>query len=189
MKSPWTAVRVALCACLLLFLVLPSLAQKKRTSKGKSTSAGRKAAAPTSPWPPFSARHSEWVRKREMAATTGGEDPNPLTQYLVGEILVTGVFETDSGPGVFLYATPTKSVFFAQPGAALYNGRIAEIRVPSNGFVSEDAEIVFVERSPKKGDERQIVRRVESSPTPEPEPEPPALTEDEIETPEKPNRD
>jgi hypothetical protein len=127
--------------------------------------ASGRAARPTGGQPGFDARHSEWIRRKESAAAAGADGPDALTQYLVEEIVVTGVFDADGGDGVFLFARPTGTTFFAAAGAVLYNGRLAEIRRGESGFV-EDTEVVFVESAGKAGG-RTVVKRVEAAPATE----------------------
>jgi hypothetical protein len=116
-----------------------------------------------SPWPDFASRHADWVRRKELAAEAGTSGPDALAQYLIGEVVVTGVFEADGGYGVFLFATPTGTTFFVAPGASLFNGRLATISPGGSGY-AEDTEVVFVERAPKGGQDRQVVKRVEAAP-------------------------
>lgn len=149
--------------------LLPDMTAAQGRARGRKGGAKKRAAAPA--WPPFEVRHSEWVRRREQAIG-GAADPEPLTQYLVGEVIVTGVFATEDGYGVFLLGTPTGNTFFARPGAALYNGRLVEVRGGAGGD-AEDSEIVFVERPSRGGPERPVVKRVEQAPDPAP-PEPAA---------------
>lgn len=159
-------VRALCAAAILIGTAAPDLAQSAGSRSKRPGKRPAKTAKPASPWPTFEARHAEWVRRMETAAQTGTAGPDALTQYLVGDVVVTGVFETDTGYGVFLFATPTRTTFFASPGAALYNGRLAEIIPGSSGFV-EDTEVVFVERSGKAGAERRVVKRVEAAPNPQ----------------------
>ena len=105
-----------------------------------------------------------------MALGSGAAEPDPLWQYLVSEVIVTGVFETEDGMGVFVHATPTGNTFFARPGAELYNGRLVEVRPGASGF-ADAAEAVFAERS-QAGAARTVVKRVETVPAPAPTPAP-----------------
>lgn len=156
----------ALAASVVIALASLSVAGQSKRRGGRSAGKGAgKIAKPASPWPSFEARRGEWVRRKEAAADAGVNGPDPLTQYLVAEVIVTGVFDTDTGMGVFLLATPTGNTFFASTGATLYNGSIVDIVSGSSGFV-EDTEIVFVERTGKTGGERRIVKRVEEAPDP-----------------------
>jgi hypothetical protein len=157
---------VATLVALALGLYAPpsdAYAQRRRGSRRGAGGAG-KAAAPA--FPPFEQRHAEWVRRRELALNTGAPDPDPLGQYLVSEVVVTGTFETDTGPGVFLYATPTQNTFFATAGVELYNGRLTQIRPAASGF-ADQVEVVFLERG-ATGGTQPVVKRVEGGPLPAP---------------------
>jgi hypothetical protein len=149
-----------LAMALLLAASAPAAAQSK---KARSRGAAKRAPKALNPWPDFTSRHSEWVRRKELAAEAGTTGPDPLLQYLVAEVVVTGVFETDGGYGVFLFATPTGTTFFVAPGASLFNGRLDSIAPGGSGF-AEDTQVVFVERAPKGGSERRVVKRVEAPP-------------------------
>jgi hypothetical protein len=157
----------ALCAAAVLLAASgPDFAQSKGQGPRRAGKRPSKAAKAAPAWPTFEARHADWVRRKELAAQAGGGGPDALTQYLIDEVVVTGVFETDTGYGVFLYAKPTGTTFFASAGATLYNGRLAEIL--SGGGFSDEIQVVFAERAARAGAERRVVKRVEAAPTPEP---------------------
>lgn len=149
---------------LALSLSSNAVAQKGHGAKRPS---GKGAAAKRSAWPPFATRREDWLRRKQSAASAGDAGPEPLAQYLVDEVIVTGVFEAEHGPGVFLLAKPTGTTFFVEAGATLFNGRLVEITLGESGFV-EDTEVVFAERSGPSGAERRVVKRVEAAPGPEP---------------------
>jgi hypothetical protein len=155
----------------------PSFAQSNRASKSRRGGRGRAAAKAAPAWPAFEARHDEWVRRRESAAAAGLNGPDPLTQYLVAEVIVSGVYDTDTGFGVFLHASPSGNTFFATPGSALYNGRLLEIVPAASGF-SEDIVVVFAERTGKSGEERRVTKRIEAAPGPTAPEAPPAPEQD-----------
>lgn len=158
--------RVAVHLVLLVALALPAAAQTRGSKGRRARSRSAKSARPAS-WPAFAERHGDWIRRKEAAVAAGLDGPDPLTQYLVSEVIVTGVFEADGGPGVFLLATPTGTTFFAAAGAALYNGRLERVNTAASGFV-EDTDVVFVERSPSDPAERRVVKRIQAAPSPEP---------------------
>jgi hypothetical protein len=169
MKRSIPAACAIACAVLALLAPVDVFAQSgdafgapKKKAPRQPRAKTRKAAALASVWPSFEARHADWVRRKELSLASGAPAPDPLTQYLLGEITVTGLFQTDTGYGVFLLVGPTGNTFFAKPGTALFNARLAEINPASSNFV-EDAEIVFLERAGKAGAERRVVRRIESA--------------------------
>lgn len=160
---------VAVAAAVVVWLVVPPALAQTRSGRRSGSRSKRAAKAPPA-WPAFEARHGEWVRRKEMAVGAGTAEPDPLWQYLVSEVIVTGVFETEDGMGVFVHATPTGNTFFARPGAELYNGRLVEVRPGASGF-ADAAEAVFAERS-HGGAVRSVVKRVETVPAPAPTPTP-----------------
>lgn len=84
------------------------------------------------PFKPFAQRQEEYQRARQEARAKGLPDPNPIGQYLVSELTVTGVFQTESGVGAFIQAEPTKTTFFVTSGTRVYNGEIVSINTGSN---------------------------------------------------------
>lgn len=144
-------------------------AAKPRAKAAKTGKKPKTAPAVAS----FESRRADWIRRKEAAAGAGSTGPDPLEQYLVSEVLVTGLFETDAGFGVFLLATPTGNTFFATNGAKLFNGRLVSIEKISGAF-SDDAQIVFEERS-GKGAPQRVVKRVVAVPSKVEEVEPAPL--------------
>lgn len=134
-----------------------------RKSRGTSAKAGKKPKSTQPAVSTFETRRADWIRRKEAASTSGTTGPDPLEQYLVSEVLVTGLFETDTGFGVFLHATPTGNTFFATNGAKLFNGRLLTIEKVGGGF-GDDAQIVFEERT-GKGSPQRIVKRVVAVPS------------------------
>ena len=72
------------------------------------------------------------MQERNKARARGLPDPDPIGQYLVSELNVTGVFETETGPGAFVQAIPTNTTFFVGAGTKVYNGEILSITGGSN---------------------------------------------------------
>lgn len=84
------------------------------------------------PFPSFEQRNQEYMQARQLARSQGRPEPDPIGQYLVSELTVTGVFETDRGPGAFIQAAPTNSTFFVYNGTRVYNGEIVGINTGSD---------------------------------------------------------
>jgi hypothetical protein len=109
--------------------------------------AAPKAAEPDKPTlvpvPTLSQRTQEFQATRQQALQEKRPAPNPVGQYLVSEVTVLGVFETENGLGVFVEAEPTKQTFFVTAGTRLYNGELMEIQP---GSFSQPARVVFRER-------------------------------------------
>jgi hypothetical protein len=59
-----------------------------------------KKAVPT--WPSYEARRDDFLRRVRGANAAGQSAPDPLSQFLVSEIIVTGIYETENGNVVFL---------------------------------------------------------------------------------------
>ena len=95
------------------------------------------------PVPTISQRTQEFQATRQRAVQENRPVPNPVGQYLVSEVTVLGVFETENGLGVFVEAEPTKQSFFITTGTRLYNGELIEIQP---GSFSQPARAVFRER-------------------------------------------
>ena len=151
---------------LLTLAPIDTTASVQRKAKRRNANSSRKAPK-TPAWPSFESRHAEWIQQAQMGQADGAVPVNPLAQYLVSEVIVTGIFQTDEGAGVFLYCTPTGNTFFATAGTLLYNGRVVSV-TESSGM--SEAFAVFMERVSVRGEERQVVKKIESPVVPEPSP-------------------
>lgn len=126
-----------------------------------------KAAEPTKPTlvpvPTIAQRTQEFQATRQRAVQEKRPVPNPVGQYLVSEVTVLGVFETEAGLGVFVEAEPTKQSFFITEGTRLYNGELIDIQP---GSFSQPARAVFRERieyvfkKVRKPDIHEVVKTV-----------------------------
>jgi len=119
------------------------------------------------PFPPLAQRQQDYVQARQAARAKGLPDPDPIGQYLVSELNVTGVFETDTGAGAFVQAVPTNTTFFVGPGTKVYNGEILSI---SGGANFDLGQVVFNELTKyrvkkKEQDVVKPVTKVVSPPT------------------------
>jgi hypothetical protein len=120
-----------------------------------------KKAVPT--WPSYEVRRDDFLRRVRGANAAGQVAPDPLSQFLVSEIVVTGIYETENGFGAFLHAIPNGRTFESRPGSELYNGRLANIIVGPSGFMDEGS-VVFLERAFGAPDEREVSKRIEKAP-------------------------
>jgi hypothetical protein len=84
------------------------------------------------PFPPLEQRQADFQRSRQDARAKGLPEPDPIGQYLVDELVVTGVFETDTGTGAFILARPTNTTFFVGAGTRVYNGEIMAVNTGAN---------------------------------------------------------
>jgi len=92
------------------------------------------------PFPTLEQRQQDFKQEKAKARTTRQPDPNPVGQFLVSELTVTGIFETDAGLGAFVQA-PDKSMYFISPGTKVFNGELVEIK-----SADEPPRVVFRER-------------------------------------------
>jgi hypothetical protein len=120
-----------------------------------------KKVVPT--WPSYEARRDDFLRRVRGANSAGQAAPDPLSQFLVSEIIVTGIYETENGFGAFLHAIPNGRTFESRPGSELYNGRLANIIVGPSGFMDE-GNVVFLERAFESQSEREVSKRIEKAP-------------------------
>lgn len=79
------------------------------------------------PFPTLDQRRAEYQQSRQRAAGSGQVEPDPIGQYLVSELTVTGMFHTDEGDGAFILAVPTNTTFFVRAGTRVYNGEIVSV--------------------------------------------------------------
>lgn len=84
------------------------------------------------PPPTLAERQADFQKNKDLARQRGLPDPDPIGTYLVSELVVTGVFETDSGIGAFVQAIPTKTTFFVGKGTRVYNGDVKAINTGQN---------------------------------------------------------
>jgi hypothetical protein len=78
-------------------------------------------------YPSLDARRAEFRQKVAQARARDGAEPDPVSQYLVAELDITGVFRDDRGFGAFVRAQPTGTMFFVRNGARCYNGEVLRI--------------------------------------------------------------
>jgi hypothetical protein len=96
-------------------------------------------------FPALDVRRAEFRQRVVEARRTGRAEPEPLTQYLVSELDVLGVFADERGQGVFLRAQPTGTTFFVRKGDKCYNGQIARVEGDASDLAG--SRVVFNERS------------------------------------------
>lgn len=96
-------------------------------------------------FPGLDVRRAEFKQKVDQARSRDLSEPDPVSQYLVTELDVTGVFRDDRGFGAFMRATPTGSMFFVRNGARVYNGEV--LRIEGDGAATGGARVTFREVS------------------------------------------
>jgi hypothetical protein len=107
---------------------------------GKSPKTPRALGFPT-----LDARRAEFRQKVEVARTRGMSEPDPVQQYLISELDITGIFRDERGEGAFVRAQPTGTMFFVRRGTACYNGEI--VRIETDGAETGGAKVLFREVS------------------------------------------
>jgi hypothetical protein len=131
---------------------------KPKTSRGKQ----QQQQAVLLGFPTLDARRAEFRQKVEQARMRDSADPDPVSQYLVGELEVTGVFRDARGPGAFVRAQPTGTMFFVRNGAHCYNGEVMRI----GGDASEPSgakvtfrEVTYLELNGKKTPQERVITK------------------------------
>lgn len=129
---------------------------------------GTKKEPKTLGFPPLEVRRVEFQQKVAQHRVTGLPEPDPLTQYLVNELDVIGVFQDGQGPGAFLRAQPTGTTFYVRRGARCYNGEV--LRVESDDSDSLGTRVMFREVSytdvgNKQVPQERVVAKVATGPS------------------------
>jgi hypothetical protein len=134
----------------------------RRAVKPKaSTKAGVSKVPKMVGLPTLDVRRAEFKRKVDEAETRGMVPPDPVSQYLISEVEVTGIFRDSRGYGAFFRAQPTGTMFFVRSGTRLYNGEIVRIESDSDtdGARVMLREVSYMEVSGKlTPQERQVVK-------------------------------
>lgn len=116
----------------------------KKTVKPK-TPRGKQAQVRMLGFPTLDTRRAEFRQKAEKARALDGAEPDPVSQYLVSELEITGVFRDDRGYGAFVRAQPTGTMFFVRNGARCFNGEV--VRIGGDASDPGSAKVVFREVS------------------------------------------
>ena len=109
------------------------------------TPRGKQAQARMLGFPTLDVRRAEFRQKVDQARARDGAEPDPVSQYLVSELEITGVFRDDRGFGAFVKAQPTGTMFFVRNGARCYNGEV--LRIGGDASDPGSAKVVFREVS------------------------------------------
>ena len=117
----------------------------KRTIKPKTPKGKLQQQARLLGFPSLDARRAEFRQKVEQARARDGAEPDPVSQYLVGELDITGVFRDDRGFGAFVRAQPTGTMFFVRNGTRCYNGEV--LRIGGDPSDPAGAKVMFREVS------------------------------------------
>lgn len=128
---------------------------KPKTAKGKQQ-------AHLLGFPSLDVRRAEFRQKIDQARARDGAEPDPVSQYLVSELDITGVFRDDRGFGAFVRAQPSGTMFFVRNGARCYNGEV--MRITGEGADSTGAKVLFrevsyMELNGKRSPQEQVVTK------------------------------
>src|ERR1051325_5274565 len=99
----------------------------KKTLKPKTPKAKLQQQAVLLGFPTVDVRRAEFRQKVNQAIARDMAEPEPVTQYLVNELDVMGVFRDERGYGAFVRAQPTGTTLFVRNGSRCYNGEITRI--------------------------------------------------------------
>lgn len=78
-------------------------------------------------YPMIEERRAQYRQLVAKAHETGATEPEPVMQYLVTELDVTGVFRDERGYGAFVKAQPTGTMLFLRNGTRCFNGEVVRI--------------------------------------------------------------
>jgi hypothetical protein len=106
--------------------------------------------------------HAEFRQKIDQARARDAAEPDPVSQYLVSELEITGVFRDERGFGAFMRAQPSGTMFFVRNGARCYNGEV--MRITGDGSDSTGAKVLFrevsyTELNGKRSPQEQVVTK------------------------------
>jgi hypothetical protein len=137
----------------------------KKDVQPKST--GSKGGTSKNPrqvgYPPLEARRADYRMRVQDATNRNLPEPNPVSQYLVSEVEITGIFRDDQGTGAFVKAQPTGTMFYVRRGEKLYNGEV--LRIESDETDSSGAKVLFKEKwffevKGKQTEQERVVAKV-----------------------------
>jgi hypothetical protein len=131
---------------------------------------GSKSARTPRPlgFPTLDARRAEFRQKVEIARTRGMSEPDPVQQYLISELDITGIFRDERGGGAFVRAQPTGTMFFVRQGTACYNGEIVRIETDeaeSGGTKVLFREVSYLEINGKQSLQERVVAKMPTATT------------------------
>jgi hypothetical protein len=141
----------------------------KKSIKPKTAKMKQAQQAMLLGFPPIESRRAEYRQKVDQARTRDLAEPEPVTQYLVNELDVMGVFRDERGYGAFVRAQPTGTTLFVRNGARCYNGEVT--RIEGDGAETGGAKVMFKEISfmelngKRTQQERMVVKAPTASPS------------------------
>ena len=99
----------------------------KKPVKPKTPKEKARQAALQLGYPMIEERRAIYRQQVAASRDKGLAEPEPVTQYLVTELDVTGVFRDDRGYGAFVKAQPTGTMLFVRNGTRCFNGEVVRI--------------------------------------------------------------
>jgi hypothetical protein len=121
----------------------------------KKTSTGTIKQPKPLGFPSLEERRAKYRTMVDDNIDRGITEPNPVVQYLVSELEVTGVFRDDSGFGAFVKAVPTGTTMFIRRGARCFNGEVLRIEDDTS---DSGAKVTFRQESFVEIDNKQVKR-------------------------------
>jgi hypothetical protein len=135
----------------------------KRTPKVVKQNRAKALATRMLGFPTLDARRAEFRQKVQQAVAADRPEPDPVSQYLVSEVDITGVFRDDRGFGAFVRAQPSGTMFFVRNGSRLYNGEVVRI-APDDGEGTARVQFREVSYAEVNGKQLPQERMVTKSP-------------------------
>jgi hypothetical protein len=140
----------------------------KKSLKPKSVKAKQAQQAMLLGFPTIEVRRAEYRMMVDHARARDLAEPEPVTQYLVNELDVMGVFRDERGYGAFVKAQPTGTTLFVRNGARCYNGEVTRIEGDAAETGSARVtfkEISFMELNGKRTQQERMVPKAPIVPT------------------------
>ena len=139
----------------------------KKALKPKSVKAKQAQMAVLLGFPLVEARRAEFRQKVDEARRRDMAEPDPVMQYLVNELDVTGVFRDERGYGAFIKAQPTGTMLFVRQGTRCYNGEVVRIEEDSpetGGSKVVFREFYYMEQNGKKTQQERMQIKTPGAP-------------------------
>jgi hypothetical protein len=114
-------------------------------------------------FPALEVRRTEFRQKVDAARLRDLPEPDPVSQYLVSELEINGVFRDDRGFGAFVRAQPTGTMFFIRRGTQCYNGEVLRIESEQSDIGSAKVlfrEVSYVELNGKQSPQERVVAKL-----------------------------
>lgn len=131
-----------------------------------TTTTGAKKIPKAIGFPPVEVRRVQFQQKVARTRQTSEPEPDPLTQYLVAELDVIGVFRDEHGPGAFVRAQPTGTTFFIRRGARCFNGEVLRIETDEADMSATRVmfrEVSYTEVGNKQVPQERVIAKVATS--------------------------